>query len=645
MKSTTPPSRAGTGAGASAPPSVRREAAVCAGLTALSIGLLSLSFPPLGWWVLAFVGLVPWTIAICRCQHTWLSYWITYLAGGAFFLINLYWMYPVTDLGYVALAFYLAIYWPLSEWAVRTGLRAGIGPVWTLPCAWVACEFLRGWVMSGFPWLYLAHGAYRVTPLIQIADITGAYGVSFLMAMCNGALAEIVLRRLERQRALPHGHGRALRPISGVLSVAAALAAALGYGYWRISGEAFREGPLVVVLQEDFPQHSRPPEGAPDVLEMFARHFVLAGKAALEHKPELLVFPETVWGAIQNHEFLERPLRAPDDTFAGQYPFSKKCEEATAALARGDYAGVDRVLDYFDQSRRREKHAALPRMPAAAGPPVWLVLGSLSMEFFPENTYAKQKRYNSALVYEPDGTQLRERYDKIHLVPFGEIVPFRNMSVWGVDLHWLYRRLNDLSPFSQGGKNEYSLWPGSEYTVFELPVPGAPRFGTPICYEDAMPYLIRNYVWGGGRRRVDMLLNLSNDGWFLHSSELEQHLAICAYRAVENRVGIARAVNTGISGFIDPAGRVSGLVQRDGRTLGPGIIGYSAQRVLLDDRDSVYGRTGDWFALTCVGLSSLLWLGGIVTRWILAAARALRMTFRRMRGGVGRSWQVREDDA
>lgn len=628
-----PPKKTAPPPGTDAPVApLRAEFLRAAALTALTLILLSLSFPPIRWWPLAFVGLVPWTIAICRAQRTWLSYWTTYFGGCVFFWVNLYWMYPVTDLGYVALSMYLAIYWTLAEWAVRTGLRIGVGPVLMLPIAWVACEFLRGWVMSGFPWLFLAHGAYRITPLIQIADLGGAYGVSFLMAMCSGALAECFLRRLEKKRPLPHAHGRALRPILAVGLAVVTAAGVIGYGYWRISGERFREGPLVVVLQEDFPLYSHANPGDPDVYDIFARYFVLAARAAVEHKPDLLVFPETVWGAIQNREFLERPLRAPDDTFAGMYPFSRKCEEATVALARGDYAAVNRVLEYFDHPRRREKRGALPRIEAPSGPPVRLVVGSVSMQFFPDSTYAKQKRFNSALVYEPDGTQRRERYDKIHLVPFGEIVPFRNMRVWGIDLHWLYRRLNELSPFSQGGKVEYSLWPGAEHTVFETAGAGTPRFGTPICYEDAMPYAIRDYVWGGGTRRVDFLLNLSNDGWFLHSAELEQHLASSVFRAVENRVAIARAVNTGVSGFIDPAGRVSGLVERDGRILGPGIIGYSAQRILLDDRKSAYGVSGDWFALGCVAISSLLWLGGIITRWILASVRAVRELVRRWAG-------------
>ena len=79
----------------------------------------------------------------------------------------------------------------------------------------------------------------------------------------------------------------------------------------------------------------------------------------------------------------------------------------------------------------------------------------------------------------------------------------RDARVLGLDLHWLYRKLNALSPFSHNGEFEYSLTAGKHLTVFKLQTPrGEYRFGTPICYEDATPYVIRNYVWGGARRRV-----------------------------------------------------------------------------------------------------------------------------------------------
>jgi apolipoprotein N-acyltransferase len=141
----------------------------------------------------------------------------------------------------------------------------------------------------------------------------------------------------------------------------------------------------------------------------------------------------------------------------------------------------------------------------------------------------------------------------------------------------------------------------------------------------------------GDERRVDFLINISNDGWFLHSEELPQHLAITSFRAVENRVGIVRAVNTGISGFIDGNGRMYSLIlAADGRhyevTTDPvtgrvsrrGVVGYRIEPVLIDRRASFYGQHGDWLPRICLTLAAILWLEGIVARWVLAARMKLR---------------------
>ena len=89
-------------------------------LSGLTVLAFSLIFPPRPWWPLAFVCLVPWTVAVCRTSRTWLLYWVSFATGWIFYLINLYWLIPVTGLGYAALAFYLALYWPLAAWAIRT---------------------------------------------------------------------------------------------------------------------------------------------------------------------------------------------------------------------------------------------------------------------------------------------------------------------------------------------------------------------------------------------------------------------------------------------------------------------------------------------------------------------------------------------
>lgn len=594
--------------------------------TAASVLMLIWVFPPSPVPVVAFVALVPWAVAICAIDRAWIVHWISFLGGWAFFLVALRWLMPVTGLGYVALAFYLAIYFPMVGWAVRTGRRVGISPVWTLPVAWVATELLRGSVMSGFPWLFLAHGLYQFTTLIQISDLGGAYAVSFVVTMVSGLIVDLVLR----WRDVGEHRRHAVQTICGVAATVAVLAGTMLYGKMRLDEAKFAKGPRIAVIQEDFPLVSVPPYGEHPYTIM-ARYLALAEQAARSQPtPDLIVFPETVWSLTQNISFVERERQAVDEMSADAWARGKRAHDVTSAFARGDYAAVNRGIALLERGlskfwRERLPDGKLPRLSEQPAPAIPLVLGSVSVEVFPENAYPTQKRFNSALLYDADGSQRRQRYDKTHLVPFGEQVPFRNKQVLGISLHWLYRLLNSLSPFSDNGRIEYSLWPGDGYTVFSLRADDrAWRFGIPICYEDVMPYVIRGFVWDGLQRRVDFLINISNDGWFLHSNELPQHLAIAVFRAVENRVGFARAVNTGVSGFIDPSGEIHSLVATQGCWHGPGVVGFSIDQVSIDDRGSFYGRFGDLFAIMCLLLSAGLWLGGIVTRWVLAILQRIR---------------------
>lgn len=601
------------------------EAGVVLLLFALTATALAWVFPPYGLWPLTFVCLVPWVVGVCRTHRAWLVHWLSFFVGWGFFLVALRWLMPVTGLGYAALALYLGLYWTLAAWAIRTGRRHGLSPMWTLPAVWVGCELLRATAMTGFPWLFLSHALYRLTPLIQISDLTGAYGVTFLAALVNGVFVELALRRWPGPG--PASGRRTLR--AGALVTLALLVAALVYGYVRLAqGEraasTLPPGPRLAVVQHDFPLVSTPPYG--DHPYVVLASYLALGAEAARHKPDLIAFPETVWSTYQNLDFMERREVVPD-VAPGSWERGYLAHTAVAAFASGDYGRVNAVIGELEgqlqrmAASRRDGAAAqvLPRLPKENGPGCTTLVGSVSVAQFPEATYPKARFYNSALVYDADGTQRRQRYDKNHLVPFGELVPFRQRKFLGIDLHPLYRQLNALSPFSHGGQIEYSLTPGSELTVFELHTPaGSYRFGTPICYEDATPYIIRRFVWEGARRRVDFLINISNDGWFQHSNELPQHLAICAFRAVENRVSIARAVNTGISGFIDANGRIRSVVAKDGRSWGPGIVGYDLQTIVLDDRVSVYGRFGDWFAGACLLFATALWAAAVFERWILA---------------------------
>lgn len=588
-----------------------------AGLAIASAILLAWIFPPMGIWPLAFVCMGPWCYGVVTSQRAWVIHWTSFLAGWLFYLAAVRWLMPVTGYGYVALAGYLALYWPAAAWAIRAGLRHSLSPIWTLPAAWVATEYLRAWVMSGFPWFFVGHALYDQTRFIQICDLTGAYGVSFLALLVTGVLVEWRVQR-RRRRQQP---ARVLQLRFGAATTALLLMATLAYGEFQIGQTDWGVGPRVAVIQENHPLNSRPPyHGRVSVLKIFA-DYVSRAAEAIQEKPDLVVFPETAWGAVQNRQFLSVERNAVDGVPPGAWNYGAFCDQVIAALARGDFPAVNRLLGSL---RWDEKDGPLQLLPNTSGQPTTVVVGTLAIEVSEREVYPSVNRYNSALLYNPDGQQRDERYDKVHLVPFGELVPFRRAKFIGINLHPLYSWLNSLSPFSDGGKEEYTLTPGDQLRVFELKsANGVHRFGIPICYEDVMPYIARGFVWGTGERRADFLVNISNDGWF-REGELPQHLAICMFRAVENRVAIARAVNTGISAVIDPNGRVMTAVEVQGRRVGPDVSGYRCLSIPLDRRSSFYGKYGDWFAGLCLASGAALWVEAVVTRWILAFRRRLR---------------------
>ena len=460
-----------------------------------------------------------------------------------------------------------------------------------LPFVWVGSELLRAVVLSGFPWFFLSHSFHKVLTLIQVSDLVGAYGVSFVVAAVNGAVADAILAYIARRRAVEEcrvgtahqTNGTVLKTMVGsahptqarfsAVFAALLMAATVVYGQIQLRRDTISEGPRIALIQGDFvnsvfPEMLRDHDAATNVDKM--RIYLSMMDAAAEQKPDLFLLPESPWAMYLNPE------------------------------QRG--FGLSR-LSFLALSKHAREHNA------------YVVTGSASWEPTPYDPHQKERRYNSATVLNPDGSE-PGRYDKIHLVIFGEYVPFRFGR-----LRFLYFWLNHLTPFSgPGGQSEYSLFPGREFRVFTMEAESKGgttyRFGIPICYEDVMPYVSREFVSGGpGEKRADFLLNISNDGWFGRGIQQPQHLAACVFRAVENRVGIARAVNTGVSAFVEPSGRVHDVVAGDPSTPWPGNCGFTVANVGVDTRYSAYSRYGDWFAWGCAAM----WLFFFVDYWVVRA--------------------------
>jgi apolipoprotein N-acyltransferase len=549
-----------------------------------SAALLWLSFFPVACGPLAWIALVPWLCLVRLPAGTKRLYLATFVGAIAFFVPVLQWMrvaHPMMYLTWIALALYCSGYVALVLYLVRLIDRSTRAPlVLSFPLVWVAIEFWRyGFIGSfaslllgshqhdypgGFSWYFLGHTQHDFLEVIQIADLTGVYGVSFLVAAVNALLFEILYAREWFRRTFigeeslpPVGRLALLRQ---GLAVTAVLLATLGYGVWRLRQDHFSPGPRLVLLQGNVPQSVRNAsssdgETSAKAHQVMKDTYLRLTRLAARQKGDLVVWPETSWLGGWRETRPGRP------------------HELTAANVR-----------YM---------AGLAQTPQLIG-------ANAIVEFS-----GKPRSYNSAMLIDKEGRWLG-RYDKIHRVPFGEYVPLGS-SV-----------LRYFVPYDF----DYAVTPGEQFTRFDLPGTRW-RFGVVICYEDTDPAMATPYVEG---EPIDFLLNISNDGWFHGTSEHEQHLAICRFRAVECRRSVARSVNMGISAVIDSNGRVlapSSEQLPDGVflwTIAPGakelpvsrwhefksVAGVLAAAPPIDQRSSVYARWGDWFALGCGGATLLL---------------------------------------
>jgi apolipoprotein N-acyltransferase len=228
---------------------------------------------------------------------------------------------------------------------------------------------------------------------------------------------------------------------------------------------------------------------------------------------------------------------------------------------------------------------------------------------------ARARRGNTAYLIAPDSADYAAEgaYSKVHLVPFGEFVPFKRSCPP------LYRFLSDMTPYPY----DYSLTPGArDQAPLVLRYGGGEaRFQAAICYEDAFAYRIRDMVRprrAGPAKPVDFVVNISNDGWFVRvvrgpdgrilrleeTVEHKQHLNLCVFRAIEGRVPVVRSVNTGVSAVIASDGRIVTAV-RDPEGRGRCVDGFALARLALDRRVAPYARVGDAFAHGCLAAAGV----------------------------------------
>ncbi len=559
------------------------------GLSLLSAALCWAMFTPLDWGWLGWVAFVP-VLLLCRIRRK--TRWMyTALAVSSFAgsLAMLQWMrlgdrsmYPA----WAALSAYVALYLPLFIGLTRVAVhRVGVPLMLAAPVVWTGLEFLRAHLMTGFPWYFLGHSQHHWAELIQISDLLGAYGVSFVIMLTSACMAGMVPTRfLRRFRLLPseeqHQPERYVVPVARqrwqVAACLTVMAATLAYGYVRRGQASFEAGPRVALIQGNFPTSVKhDPEQWNDVFRM---HRYLTGQA-VPHQPDLVVWPETMfrWPLLQH---------GPDMT-------DEQLEDAHPRVplkAWKDRTVPDELLNLAEEAN------------AAA------IIGLDSLEA----TADSAGHYNSAAFIVPQ-KGITARYDKLHRVPFGEYIPLRDKLPW----------LQKLTPF--GG--DFGIDAGQAIRIFD---DGQWRYAPLICFEDTVPHLVRQVINVSGQegKPADVLVNLTNDGWFHGSSELDQHLITARFRCIETRTPMVRAVNAGISAIVDGDGLVvepEVFIDLDGLAEGPprkSIRDPKTGRfhrqlncalispVPLDPRNSLYVRWGDWFASICAACCLCLVIAG-----------------------------------
>jgi apolipoprotein N-acyltransferase len=512
------------------------------------------SFPPLEWSWLAWIGVTPLFWLVVRRGSIVATYLAAWLGGFAFWLLALEWVRlsdPSAWLGWVLMALVFSCWWPafvaIARWAV---LRLGVPLIVAAPIIWVGLEFLRAYFLSGLPWYYLAHSQFRSIYVIQVADFSGSLGVSFLIATVNALVVDLVtLPLFARYRGARH---LSARQNVRLCAVTILLGSAFCYGAYRVSSARFQNGPKLALLQSNVPQSHKERGNADEILAEFV---ALVQTAIAEVPvPELIVWPETAYP----YQYITVDAGVDRSTLERQVgSISKKI-----------------TVDDWENKRQRitdDLHGWVDQIQ------VPMLVGSTCYA----HKVGALDKYNSAILFHP-GRPTIDLYHKMHLVPFGEYVPFIETLPW----------LAALTPYPRGHVPSLSF--GRQAITLPL---GSYRLAVSICFEDTLPHVIRRFFEPSDQRaQPDVLVNLSNDGWFHGSPELDMHLAIGVFRAVENRVPLARAVNTGLSALVDGNGEIRASLPKESK-------GVLSVVVPLDSRDSMYSHWGDWLGLSCLAVT------------------------------------------
>jgi apolipoprotein N-acyltransferase len=493
------------------------------GAAILSGLLLTSSYPKIDLYWLAWVALVPlvWALKDLNPGEVFRR---GMLFGMAHYVSLLYWLVPtMVTYGHLPLILSLGILFFFAAvlslvfvapamYGISLSGRTPLRLLFFFPLFWVGSEFLRSFLFTGFPWGLLGYSQYEQLRLIQLSDMVGVYGISGLIAFANAAL---LLGTLAAARQAWGGQPVTLRLAVGSITAAGALvAAAWIYGDLRIAqiDRLAAQAPRirVAVIQGNIEQSQKwDPAFQIATIEKYNR----LSLSTRPLSPELIIWPES----------------AAPFYFLAEVP-------PTRMVMQGIMAAGAHFL-----------------------------IGAPSFELRGRDA----DYFNSAYLIGP-GSQVLGKYDKAHLVPFGEYTPYKKY------LPFLGKIVEHVGDFKPGIKGQTLEMQGR-------------KLGIQICYEIIFPALSRAMVQNG----ASLLITITNDAWYGTTAGPYQHFALAVLRAVENRRALARAANTGISGFVDPAGRVlaSTALMEEAAVV---------RDLPLLDAATFYTRFGDIFTGTCL---------------------------------------------
>lgn len=521
-------------------------------------------FAPLHLTVTSFFALVPW-ILICHnpAPLRRSDYFRLWIAGWVFWLLILqgirlaYW--PLYA-GWFALSLYLAIYVPLFVGLTRVAHHHWRIPVWiAAPLAWLALEITRGYFLTGYAGSLLSHSLVRFPVLLQSADQVSAYGVGAWVVLCNSAIAQgwLAYRSKQVKKTLP-------------VAIACSLitASVIGYGILKLNETrelAANNKPLlrIALIQENAPTMF---EATEKLRQDAWQRYAQGTKRAVEkfESFDVVVWPESVFTATE-------PIMI--DNSATEVPPELSSMKISKDQLKQSVQSTNRMFTLKAQSLIRA--AQKPQSANETAHDVYAIVGTDIYDIQPNVL----KRYNCAALIGPNA-QLLDHYAKMHLVMFGEYFPFNGF--FGL----LYQMFG-MAPLSVG----------EEEKAFHI---NDVRLAPSVCFESMVPHRIASQVRTLTAKgdSPDILVNITNDGWFRGSSMLDHHLACSTLVAVENRRPLVIAANTGISAWIDGGGQV---ITRGGRLVPDQLLAEPYR----DSRWGLFQAVGDW---PCRIIALAIWL-------------------------------------